>query len=90
LILLDLKLPKISGLAVLEAIKQDPRTRMIPVVILSSSSEQRDLLDGYRMGANAFIQKPIDFAEFRRVMEQIANFWLGVNRSPPRQLGISR
>jgi len=83
LILLDMKLPKVNGLEILKAIKSDPRTRATPVVILTSSSEQRDLVESYHVGVNAFIQKPVGFDDFRRVVEQVGMFWLAVNQSPP-------
>jgi len=82
-ILLDMKLPKVDGLEILKAIKGDARTRMTPVVMMTSSSEQRDLIESYHLGVNAFIQKPVDFDDFRRVIEQIGIFWLAVNRAPP-------
>jgi two-component system, response regulator len=83
-ILLDMKLPKVDGLAILKAIKADPRTRATPVVVMTSSSEQRDLIESYQLGVNAFIQKPVDFDDFRRVIERIGMFWLAVNQAPPR------
>jgi response regulator RpfG family c-di-GMP phosphodiesterase len=70
-------------LEILAAIKKDPRTRGIPVVMMTSSSEQRDLIESYQAGVNAFIQKPVNFDEFRRVIEQVGVFWLAVNRPPP-------
>jgi two-component system response regulator len=85
-ILLDLKLPKVSGLEVLRAIRADERTRAIPIVILTSSAEQRDLIEGYRLGANAYIQKPVDFDEFRKVVHQIGMFWLVANQPPPVEM----
>ena len=85
-ILLDLKLPKVSGLEVLRAIRADERTRAIPIVILTSSAEQRDLIEGYRLGANAYIQKPVDFDEFRKVVHQIGMFWLVANQTPPVEM----
>ena len=83
LILLDLKLPKVDGLEVLRAVKGDASTRAIPVVILTSSKEERDLIDSYQMGVNAYIQKPVDFDQFRRVVKQLGLFWLVVNEPPP-------
>lgn len=83
LILLDVKLPKVDGLQVLAAIKNDPRTRAIPVVIMTSSNEERDLVEGYKLGVNAFIQKPVDFEEFRSAIERIGMFWIAVNKPPP-------
>jgi CheY-like chemotaxis protein len=85
LILLDMKLPKVDGLEILRAVKGDPRTRATPVVILTSSSEQRDLVESYQIGVNAFIQKPVGFDDFRRVVEQVGMFWLAVNQAPPPQ-----
>jgi CheY-like chemotaxis protein len=86
LILLDVKLPKVDGLQILSAIKKDARTRAIPVVLMTSSSEQKDLIESYQIGANAFIQKPVDFEEFRRVIERVGMFWLAVNRAPPPEV----
>jgi CheY-like chemotaxis protein len=82
LILLDLKLPKINGLEVLERIKGDPRTRTIPVVIMTSSKEDRDLVNGYGLGANSYIQKPVDFDEFRETVNRIGFYWLLINQPP--------
>ena len=84
-IFLDLKMPKVDGIDVLRAIRGDERTKMIPVVILTSSKEQRDIVEGYKLGVNAYIQKPVDFDEFRRVIEQMGMFWLVVNQPPPRE-----
>jgi two-component system response regulator len=85
-VLLDLKLPKIDGLGVLRAIRGDERTKAIPVVILTSSKEQRDVIDGYKLGVNAYVQKPVDFDDFRLAIEQIGLFWLVVNEPPPGEL----
>lgn len=85
LVLLDLKLPKINGLEVLKAIKGDPRTKAIPVVIMTSSREERDLVEGYRLGSNAYVQKPIDFDQFRNVVKDLGMFWLVINEPPPPQ-----
>jgi CheY-like chemotaxis protein len=82
-VLLDLKMPKVDGIEVLRAIRGDPRTKAIPVAILTSSKEQRDIVEGYRLGVNAYVQKPMDFDDFRSVIEQIGNFWLTVNQPPP-------
>lgn len=82
-ILLDVKLPKVDGLQVLAAIKKDPRTQAIPVVVMTSSSQQKDLIESYKTGVNAFIQKPIDFDTFRQVIERVGMFWLAVNQAPP-------
>jgi CheY-like chemotaxis protein len=82
LILLDLKLPKVNGLEVLEKIKSDPRTKTIPVVIMTSSKEDRDLVNGYGLGANSYIQKPVDFDEFRETVNRIGFYWLLINQPP--------
>ncbi len=83
IVLLDLKLPKVDGLEVLRAVKADSRTRAIPVVILTASKEETDMIQAYHTGANAYIQKPVAFDEFRRIVEQLGLFWLVVNRPPP-------
>ena len=83
LVLLDLKLPKMDGLEVLRQIKNDPRTKAIPVVILTSSREERDMVDGYQLGVNSYIQKPVDFAQFREIIKQLGLYWLVVNQAPP-------
>lgn len=83
IVLLDLKLPKVDGCEVLREIKQDPRTRSIPVIILTSSSEERDLVETYRLGVNSYIQKPVSFAEFQEVVRQLGLYWLSVNSTPP-------
>ena len=81
LILLDLKLPKIGGIEVLRAIKADPRTKSIPVVILTSSREERDRIEGYQLGANSYISKSVDLAQFRKVVSDLGYYWLVVNQS---------
>jgi CheY-like chemotaxis protein len=83
LILLDLKLPKVDGLEVLRQIKLDPRCKTIPVVILTSSNQERDLARGYQSGANSYIQKPVDFAQFQSIIKQLKYYWLLVNQPPP-------
>jgi CheY-like chemotaxis protein len=82
LVLLDLKLPRISGLEVLQAIRNDDRTRRIPVVVLTSSREQRDLVDSYNLGVNSYIQKPVDFTQFNQTIRQVGLYWLVVNKLP--------
>ncbi len=82
-ILLDLKLPKVSGLEVLKAVKSDDRTRAVPVVVMTSSREQRDLVEGYRLGVNSYIQKPIDFEQFQTIIRDLGYYWLVVNQCPP-------
>jgi CheY-like chemotaxis protein len=84
-ILLDLKLPKVDGLGVLRAVKNDAKTKATPVVILTSSREQKDLIEGYKSGASAYIQKPVNFDEFRQKIRQIGLFWLMVNEPPPHE-----
>ena len=83
LILLDLKLPKVNGLEVLREIKRDPRTAHIPVVALTSSIEDKDLLEGYHLGVNSYIQKPVDFDRFRETIRQVGMYWLLVNQPAP-------
>ena len=81
-ILLDLKLPKITGLEVLRNIRQDEFTRLIPVVILTSSAEQKDVLEGYRLGANSYVQKPVDFEQFAEAVKVLGLYWLLWNKPP--------
>jgi two-component system response regulator len=83
LVLLDLKLPKVDGLAVLRAIREDERTKNVPVVILTSSKQQRDVIDGYNLGVNAYAQKPVDFEQFGEAIRQIGMFWMLINQAPP-------
>jgi CheY-like chemotaxis protein len=83
LVLLDLKLPKVDGLDVLRQLKSNPRTRAIPVVILTTSKEERDLVRGYELGVNSYIQKPVSFSEFQEVVQQLGMYWLLLNSRPP-------
>jgi CheY-like chemotaxis protein len=82
-VLLDLNLPKMGGLDVLRCIRADERTRRLPVVILTSSKEDRDLLDGYQLGANSYIVKPVDFTQFADAVRQLGMYWLVLNERPP-------
>lgn len=82
LVLLDLKLPKVDGIEVLRQVKDEPQTKTIPVVILTSSKEERDLVRGYNLGANSYIQKPVDFDQFREVVRQVGLYWLVCNQAP--------
>jgi CheY-like chemotaxis protein len=82
-ILLDLKMPKVDGLEVLRNIRANPDFKLIPVVILTSSREERDLVDGYSLGVNAYVVKPVDFQQFMDAIKQIGAFWAVVNEAPP-------
>jgi two-component system response regulator len=81
-ILLDIKLPYVDGLEILRRIKQDPRTRTIPVVMLTSSREERDLIESYRLGVNSYIVKPVDFDQFKESARSLGMYWLLLNRPP--------
>jgi two-component system response regulator len=82
LVLLDLKLPRIAGLEVLQQLRADERTALLPVVILTSSREERDIAEGYRLGANSYIRKPVDFTAFEDAIRQIGTYWLALNEAP--------
>jgi DNA-binding response OmpR family regulator len=83
LVLLDLKLPRLDGLQVLERLRADARTRTTPVVVLTTSDEQRDLVESYDLGANSYIRKPVDFGQFSEAIRAIGVYWLSLNRQPP-------
>jgi two-component system response regulator len=87
IILLDLKLPKIDGLEVLRRIRADPRTRLYPVAILTSSDEDEDRINGYELGANSYVRKPVDFDEFVQAAGRLGLYWLLLNQPPTRPVG---
>jgi CheY-like chemotaxis protein len=82
-VLLDLNLPKVGGLDVLRAIRADARTKLLPVVVLTSSKQDRDLVEGYSLGANSYVVKPVDFAQFSESVRQLGLYWLVLNEQPP-------
>ncbi len=82
-VLLDLNLPKVDGLGVLQRLRADSRTRQLPVVVLTSSTEETDIIRSYSLGANSFVQKPVDFVQFLNAAQQLGLYWLGLNKPPP-------
>lgn len=82
-VLLDLKLPKINGLEVLQRLRADERTRLLPVIILTSSKEEKDIIEGYKLGANSYVRKPVDFNQFTEAVRQLGLYWLLLNETPP-------
>lgn len=87
IVLLDLNLPKIDGISVLRHIRKHPATKTLPVVILTSSKEDRDLIESYDLGANSYVRKPVDFLAFTEAVQQLGLYWLLLNETPPRQGG---
>jgi len=85
LVVLDLKLPRLDGLGVLKAMRADARTALLPAVILTSSQEEQDVVSGYAFGANSYVRKPVDFAEFVEAVKVLGIYWLALNQFPPRQ-----
>ena len=85
LVILDLKLPRLDGLGVLKAMRADPRTALLPTVILTSSKEEQDVIAGYSLGANSYVRKPVDFAEFLEAVKILGIYWLALNQVPPAQ-----
>lgn len=81
-VLLDLKLPKVDGIEVLRAIRADERTRLLPVVVMTSSQEQRDLIESYKLGVNSYVVKPVDFDAFSAAVAELGHYWLLVNKEP--------
>lgn len=82
LILLDINLPRLSGLELLKSLRHDPRTRIVPIVMLTTSAAEHDLVNSYGAGANGYIQKPVSSSDFEAVVQKVVNYWLGINRAP--------
>lgn len=89
-VLLDLKLPKIDGLEVLRQIRADERTRRLPVVILTSSDEEKDIISGYELGANSYVRKPVAFSDFSKAVAELGRYWLITNEPPPKEGGKAK
>jgi len=89
LVLLDLKLPKIDGLEVLRQLRADARTKLLPVVVLTLSNEEQDIVEAYRLGVNSYVRKPVDFDRFNELLHHMGRYWLEFNESPTRRRGTS-
>jgi len=87
LVLLDLKIPKIDGIEVLKRLRADPRTKVLPIVILTTSNEEKDILQSYNLNANSFVRKPVDFDEFTEAVKNLGLYWLLINQPPPPRMG---
>ena len=87
IVLLDLQLPRVSGLEVLRQVRADPRTAYLPIVVLTSSNEDQDVIEGYRLGANSYVRKPVDFNEFSEAVRTLGLYWLVLNQSSPPKAG---
>jgi CheY-like chemotaxis protein len=85
LVLLDLKLPKVDGLEVLRRLRADPRTRLLPVVVLTLSNEEQDIVEAYRLGVNSYVRKPVDFDRFNELLQNLGRYWLEFNETPSRR-----
>jgi DNA-binding response OmpR family regulator len=87
IVLLDLKLPKVNGLEVLRCLRADERTRLLPVIVLTSSDEESDIIESYKLGTNSYICKPVDFVRFTEAVRQLGLYWLALNVTPPQKRG---